>query len=96
MSWDAVSQWIVDAFAAVWAFFTDLPKIVLQGILNGIASILETIPVPDFVANFSPADYIHSDIAWFLAMSGVDTALGIIGGALLFRFLRRILTLGIW
>tara|TARA_Y100001936_G_C16038889_1_gene650261 strand:- start:1141 stop:1431 length:291 start_codon:yes stop_codon:yes gene_type:complete len=91
---------ITDYIKGVWdefvEFLLDIPLIVFDGLMSALATALEAVPVPDFVSNADISSYIHPDIGFFLAQSGVTTGLAFIGSAMVFRFLRRILTLGIW
>ena len=96
MNWNDIANWIYEAFQEIWQFFTDLPKHILDGLLSAIATLFEAIPPPEFLSTYSLANYLHEDISWFLIQSAFPQSLAIIGGAVTFRFLRRILTLGIW
>lgn len=73
-----------------------IPKKMFELLLDGIAYVIEQIPPPDFMVNNSIGDYIHTDIIWLLSMSGVSDALAVMAASVVFRFLRRVLTLGIW
>jgi hypothetical protein len=64
--------------------------------LTGFAVLIESIPSPSFVAGVTLGDYIDPDILWMLNQSGVGVALGIMASAIIFRFIRRISTLGVW
>tara|TARA_R110001592_G_C13114832_1_gene745282 strand:- start:134 stop:424 length:291 start_codon:yes stop_codon:yes gene_type:complete len=96
MSFGEIGEWVVNLFNELIQFLLDLPKYILDGILGAIATIIEKIPAPAFTVNYSITDYIPADISYFLIMSSFPPALAIIGGAVTFRFLRRVLTLGIW
>lgn len=92
---EAIYDFVKGIFNEIVEFFTELPIKVLDGILGAIASIIESIPVPDFM-NVSIGDYIPDDIGWFLSVSSFPACLAIIGAGITFYFFRRILTLGIW
>jgi len=77
-------------------FFTDLPLVILDSLLSAIAFAVDLIPLPDFLTDFSLSSVIHEDLVWFLAQSGFGPALGIVGGAYVFYFIRRLTTIGIW
>lgn len=47
--WDGLNGWFVALWAAVVAFFTDLPLKILDGFLSAVASLVETIPAPSFL-----------------------------------------------
>jgi len=82
-------DWVIDILksAAGW---------VVDQFLSAILWVIEQLPIPDFVKNTTLGDYIPPDIGWMLSQSGIDDALTLISSAIVFRTLRRILTLGIW
>ena len=92
---ESIGEFFKGIFTELINFLTELPILVLQGILGAIATVIEAIPAPDIITT-SITDYIHEDIAWFLVMSNFPAGLAIIGTGITFYFLRRILTLGIW
>jgi hypothetical protein len=91
---------ITDYIKGLWdefvEFLLDIPLIVFDGLMSALAAALEAVPVPDFVTTADISAYIHPDVGFFLAQSGVSTGLAFIGSAMVFRFFRRVLTLGIW
>lgn len=80
-------------------FMSDLPIKVLKGILEAILKVLNAIAPPDFLGQYKLSSImsgVNADVGYFLANSGVSVALGIIAGAVVFRILRKIVTLGWW
>lgn len=73
-----------------------IPQKLFDLLLEAILALIESLPLPDFMIDYQITDYIHPDVMFFLSMSGLGTALPIVGSAYLFYFFRRILTLGIW
>ncbi|WP_372878688.1 hypothetical protein [Spongiibacter marinus] len=96
MSIEKITDYIKGLWDEFVEFLLDIPLIVFDGLMNALATALEAVPVPDFVSNADISSYIHPDIGFFLAQSGVTTGLAFIGSAMVFRFFRRVLTLGIW
>jgi hypothetical protein len=94
--WDQVKDLISDLWQWVWDFIVDIFVALVTMILGAIASVIELVPVPSFLIEYSISDYVPEDIGWFLAQSNFHVALSIVGAGVLFYFLRRVLTLGIW
>lgn len=91
---------VLDSIAEIWSDFTefmlDLPLYVLQGFLSGVAFIIESIPMPDFMNEYSVSESIPSELSWLLVQTNFPEALAIVSGGIIFYFTRRVLTLGIW
>ncbi|MCY1278778.1 hypothetical protein D9M68_226430 [compost metagenome] len=67
--------------------------------LDAVAGIFEAVDPPDFLTQHSLASSmgpVMHDIGFFLAQSGLSTALSMISAAILFRMVRKIVTLGFW
>lgn len=93
-------QWIKDWLKGFKDWLLDgLQYVLLKTFglfLDGVAYVVEAMPVPEFITEYSLGDLIDPDILWMLHNSGVSTALLIVSSAIVFRVLRRLLTLGIW
>jgi uncharacterized protein DUF2523 len=90
-------------FTGIWADFIEfveyIPIKLLDLLLSAFASLLEAIPVPDFVINNglqSAINGLSPDILYFLSQSGMDSALLILSSGFAFRFLRKVVTLFQW
>lgn len=97
--WDGLNGWFVALWAAVVAFFTDLPLKILDGFLSAVASLVETIPAPSFLPAGGLQTWLNAldpAVLFFLDRSGFDVALAILGAAFVFRMARKIVTLGQW
>jgi hypothetical protein len=80
-------QWLSDEFKAFWIYIYD-------SFMGGLAAVVESIPVPDFLAN---AQIVHlpNSVSWFLDAFNIGTGLFIVVGAYTARFiLRRIPFIG--
>jgi hypothetical protein len=97
-AWADLTQWFIAIFKSIVEFFTDLPVLVLEAFLDAIISILNSLPVPDFLDSGlgSFLNGISSDVLYFLSMSGFDNAVAILGTGFGFRMLRKLFTLGQW
>lgn len=94
--WEQIQKFIADLWDDIAEFIKDVFVDLLSMLLDVLAAVVGSIPLPSFLTNFSVADYIGNDVAYFLMMSGFGQALGIIGAGIFFKFLRRFITLGIW
>ena len=73
-----------------------VPLKIWELLLDSLASILESLPVPDFINNVSGyAASIPSDVIFFVAPFKLGLGISFIGGAYVLRFLiRRIPIIG--
>jgi hypothetical protein len=79
---------ILDIIKTVIAWFLDI-------FLGLIATAIESIDPPDFIQN--PAtETIPVDVLYFLHVTGFHDCLAAISAGIIFYFLRRVFTLGIW
>jgi len=58
--------------------------------------IFESLSAPVELLNLSISTFISPDVAYFLALSGLDQCMVLIGAAVLFRMVRKFLTFGLW
>lgn len=101
MTWPA---WLTaDFYKGIWDDFVeyldDLPIQILKGILEAVVQVFQSVPKPEFLSQYSLGAVmgpVMNDIGYFLASSGLSTALGLITAALLFRVTRKIVTFGLW
>jgi len=97
-------EWLTLAFyKGLWEDFTeywdDFPILVLKGVTEAVAGIIESIAPPDFLAQYRLADVMApamGDLGYFLAQAGISQALAMIATAVVFRVMRKFLTFGIW
>ena len=79
---------IIYGIKSVFAWFAEL-------IFDLIAGVIESLPPPEFMDQ-SAASHLPSDVLYFLNVTGFHECLAVIAAGIIFYFLRRILTLGIW
>jgi hypothetical protein len=92
-------KWFVGIFADFMEFITDLPVLILNGILDGVIYVLSAIPVPSFMAGGGLNALFHSlpnDVLYFVSFFGIGPGLAVIGAGVVFRLTRKALTLGQW
>jgi hypothetical protein len=97
--WASVKQWIEHLWTDLTEFLSDLPKNILEGILDGLATVIESIPVPEIVTNYSLGDAfiaLPDSVQYFLAQSGMIEAFGILSAGFAFRMVRKLMTLFQW
>lgn len=99
---DAALAWLAASIGAVFSAITgwlkDFVVWVLDALLSGIASLLEAIPVPSFMAGglgglFSA---LPQSLVYLLVETGMVAGLAVIGAGVLFNLTRKLLTLGQW
>jgi len=97
-AWADLISWLKAIFSALMDFLIDLPVKLLEAFLDAILFLLNSIPVPDFIAggidSFMSA--VGNDVLYFVSMSGFDDAMALLGAGLTFRLLRKLFTLGQW
>ena len=83
MIWNKLTEWIASMFDAI---------------SNWIIEQFNSIKVPDFVQSGIAYFYdaIPDELKYFLCVSGVPEALGILGAGAIFRLTRIIITRGKW
>ncbi|WP_218568957.1 DUF2523 family protein [Pseudomonas sp. 2FE] len=94
-----IFQWFTGMFKDFMEFVTDLPVVILNGILDGAIYVLSMIPVPGFMAGGglqSLFNGLPADVLYFVNFFGIHIGLGIIGAGVVFRLTRKGLTLGQW
>lgn len=102
-------DWVADWFndfknwvSGIWddfvEFLHDLPVDIFESLLDGIASVLESIPVPDFIQGGlgQLLAGIDPSILYFINRSGFAEALSLLGAGFAFRMVRKLVTLGQW
>lgn len=97
-------KWLtLDFYKGLWddfvEYFDDLPIRILKGILEAVASVIESIAPPDFLQNYQLGDVLAPTmpyIGYFLAQSGISQGMTLIVSAVIFRVMRKLLTFGKW
>lgn len=91
--WCDISNWTADVVRDAVELLTDLVAWVFDQLLSLFVFILSLLPPLDFAA----IDWsMLEPLFWFLDRMQFDVALGILGGGLTFRLVRKLLTIGQW
>lgn len=96
--WLTLSFW-KDRWADFMEYMEDLPIIVLKAFLEGVLSVLSAIPAPQFLSTHQLGDVLSEAmpyIGYFLANAGVGQAASLVSTAVVFRIVRKAVTLGRW
>lgn len=99
---DAALSWFADSIAAVFSAVTgwlkDFVVWVLDALLSGVASLLESIPVPSFMqSGLTPLfSALPQPLVYLIVETGLVQALSIVGAGVMFYLTRKLLTLGQW
>lgn len=100
---DRLTGWLRDAIAAAFAALADmlgdLVVFLVEGFLDLIATAIEALPAPDFLANYSICSLLNnagSDVAWAVSTFKIGEGLTVLAGAFAFRMLRKLLTAFQW
>lgn len=94
-----IFEWFVGIFGDLMEFLSDLPIKVLGGILDGVIYVLSALPVPSFLTDYSLQGLfsgLPDSVLYFVDFFGIAHALAIIGSGVMFRLLRKAVTLGQW
>lgn len=96
------TDWLVtlvkDFFAALWTFLVDLVIGLVDLVLGAIVGILSLIPLPDFLTHGLADVFSNLDpgIVFFINKLGVFTGFAILGGAYVFKLVRKLVTVFQW
>lgn len=96
---DFFSDLFKEAFEGLIDLLKDFMFWIVEGVLNAIASVLELLPVPDFIQNTDLGQILSPLPSFALFVIGnihLDQCLALIGGGVAFNLLRKLFTLGQW
>lgn len=104
MGWlQDITDWLREQIVAVWnafaAFVKDMLVALVEVVLDLGATVIEAIPVPDFVSEYAISSLlsnIGSDLMWFMGALRVGEGIALLGLGYAFRLVRKALTLGQW
>jgi hypothetical protein len=97
--WNEFINWTESLFADLVEFLTDLPKKAFEGILDALASLIEAIPVPEFIQTNglqTAVSALPESVQYCLFQSGMAPALAVLSLGFAFRMTRKLLTLFQW
>jgi hypothetical protein len=97
---DSIKQWFVDILKETLQWFLDavqwLGKTIFKELMEGLSSLIEALPVPDFVSNAgSFFGSLPSGVIYFLNFFAIQEGMTMILAAYVLRFaIRRIPFIG--
>ena len=97
--WQAFTGWAADVFRDVRTWVDDIGVTALETMLDLFATVVEKIPVPEVLTTYSLGGLLANagpDVLWLVGVFRIDECFALFAGALSFRLLRKILTLGQW
>jgi len=92
-------EWFGGLFKDFMAFILDIPVKILEGILDGVVYLVNKIPAPEFLTQYSLQalfNQLPDTVLYFVSLFGIPQALAILGLGVAFRLTRKALTLGQW
>lgn len=99
---DDITDWLRRQIVALWeallGLIADTFYWVVEQVMDLFASIVEAIPVPDFLSSglgglFAP---LPPEMLYFVDLFNVPQGLAMIGAGVAFRLGRKLFTLGQW
>jgi hypothetical protein len=88
-------DWITDVLEWLKELLLWLPRKLWELLLDGLASVLELIPVPEFLQGGPVLGFVPPEVAFFAHAFLLEEGVTIVIGAYMFRFiLRRIPVIG--
>lgn len=99
---DDITNWLKRQWeamwAAIWQLIQDAFYWCVEGVMDVFATIIEAIPVPEFLQNglggmFS---FLPAEILYFVGLFRIPEGLLMVGTGVAFRLLRKLLTVGQW
>ncbi len=98
-----LTNWLLGIVKGVWDAFTrfmgDLLLIWLKHQFDMVLMLVEKLPVPEFLSQNNLQSLFGqggATIGWWISVLQIDKCFTVIGAALVFFIVRRIVTLGIW
>lgn len=92
-------QQVERLFDGIVDYFTAYALFMLETLFDAAAAVLEMIPVPEFMTQYSLGQFfamMPPEILYFVGVFNLAEGLSIIGAGYGFRLLRKLLTLGQW
>ena len=98
-----LTGWLLQLLQKFWAaietFFGDLIVTLLESVLQLIVLAFESLPVPDFLTQNSIGSLLSNagpTVGWFVEVFKIPECMGILATGIVFRLLRKLLTVGQW
>ena len=99
----ALIAWLGELIKSVWTAFSDfLSEIwidIADIVLQALAAVIVSIPVPSFLSSYSIGQiigYMPSEILYFVGLLHMSEGFALISGGVAFRMVRKLITLFQW
>lgn len=99
----ALIKWLGDLIKSLWQAFVDFIGDIWIDIadivLTALASVIASIPSPEFLSSYSIGQIIGmmpSEILYFVGMMQIGEGLTLISAGVAFRLIRKVITLFQW
>jgi len=100
---DDLTSWLWSVVKLLWDafydFMSDLFLRTLEQVFALILLVLSLLPLPEFMSKTSIGEMLAnggSSVLWFADVFQIGPSIVMIGVAMVFYLLRRVLTVGIW
>lgn len=96
------TDWVYSLFSCTWdafvSFLTDFAVATFRLFAEAIIDFILAVPLPESLTTGAASLWSELDpgIVYFLSQSGLVEALAILSSGLVFRILRKVVTLGRW
>lgn len=96
--WTGIQDWFQEIWILVLTWFKDFSLWLFEMSLDVLAFMFEQLEPPELLATGLQTLFnnLPESVIYFLGQSGLSEGIAILGGAYVFRLLRKVLTLGIW
>lgn len=104
MEWlEKITNWFREQFGEYWdafvRFMSDFLLTVLEFVCDVGLYVIDLIPVPDFVTQYTPGALLAQagpEIAWLAGVLRLSECFVILAAGIVFYLVRKLLTLGQW
>jgi hypothetical protein len=93
---ESVYDFVVDIFKSVLDLFKDIFLWIFEMFVALLVFLIDLMPLPAFITDYRLTDFVPPELIFFLTMANFPQIMGMLASALVFRIIRRFLTLGIW
>lgn len=98
-----LTNWLAALISGLWSDFTeflhDWGLNLLEMLTDFAVEVVNGLPVPDFLDGLSLCGYLNAAgpiVGWAMGAMHIPEGMALIGGAIVFRMLRKLLTLFQW
>lgn len=93
--WETIQEWVIKILEWLLEVVLYIPKFIWQQTVQAVVDVLSLIPVPGWLVGVNIFGGISSEMAFFLRGFAIPEGMGILGAAMVIKFLiRRIPIIG--